>query len=609
MTHPRHRSTCPPPRPKGSPARLRLARLAPCRLAVAAVAIVAAAPLPASAQDSPTATLKLIELLIQNGTLSREAAGTLLAQAQAEARELEAARRASRTAARQPGPRVAAPAAAVAATAAAIPPPELQPGAVRVTYVPETVRKQIRDEVKTELVAEANRQGWGPANALPDWARRYTFFGDLQARAELIQNDGGNLSAFPDWNTINRGPGFNENGVDNAPLRNVTEDRSRFRLRARFGFNAKVADGVDATFRIGTGNDNSPVSTNQTLGSNSGFGKYDLWLDQAYLRFTPAEWLTLNLGRAPNPFELTDLQFDEDLNFDGVSAEARAALPLNTEGRVIAGVFPVYNTEFNFAVNNADKFESRDKYLAAVQAVGRWRLGSETGLRFGAGYFRYINIEGSRSSACDANTTSVQCDTDISRPLFVQSGNTLTPIRSISPLPDDDPEYQYYGLASKFGILSLMARLDLDRVGGFPVSLEGDYVKNLSYDRSRIEALGPVNNLSASRDASGEIVEGAYEGGDTGWMLRAVVGAREIVEPRQWNVSLAYKYLESDAVLDAFAESEFHGGGTNAQGFILAGRYGLFRNVSMGARWFSANEVSGPKYQNDVFQVDLAARF
>jgi hypothetical protein len=82
-----------------------------------------------------------------------------------------------------------------------------------------------------------------------------------------------------------------------------------------------------------------------------------------------------------------------------------------------------------------------------------------------------------------------------------------------------------------------------------------------------------------------------------------------VVERWDWNLFVAYKYLESDSVLDALTDPNFHLGGTNAKGFILGGDLGLARNLYLAARWFSATQVSGVPYSNDVLQVDLNARF
>ena len=76
-----------------------------------------------------------------------------------------------------------------------------------------------------------------------------------------------------------------------------------------------------------------------------------------------------------------------------------------------------------------------------------------------------------------------------------------------------------------------------------------------------------------------------------------------------WAVSAAYRYLESDAVVDAFADSDFGLGGTNLKGYILSGTLYVWTNVYLRARWLSANSIVGPTYRADVFQLDLAARF
>jgi hypothetical protein len=62
-------------------------------------------------------------------------------------------------------------------------------------------------------------------------------------------------------------------------------------------------------------------------------------------------------------------------------------------------------------------------------------------------------------------------------------------------------------------------------------------------------------------------------------------------------------------VPDAFTDSDFHLGGTNARGFIVGGSLGLARNTWLGLRWLSANEVTGAPYSVDVVQLDLSTEF
>jgi hypothetical protein len=67
--------------------------------------------------------------------------------------------------------------------------------------------------------------------------------------------------------------------------------------------------------------------------------------------------------------------------------------------------------------------------------------------------------------------------------------------------------------------------------------------------------------------------------------------------------------VETDAVVDGFADSDFGGGGTNAKGFTLGGNVSVSNRVWFGVKFMSSDEVSGPTYQNDTFQFDINGRF
>lgn len=76
-----------------------------------------------------------------------------------------------------------------------------------------------------------------------------------------------------------------------------------------------------------------------------------------------------------------------------------------------------------------------------------------------------------------------------------------------------------------------------------------------------------------------------------------------------WQVYGAYKRLGSDAVVDAYTDSDFHLGGTDAKGWILGGNYGLDKNAWLSVRWLSANEITGLPLAIDVLMLDLNAKF
>lgn len=562
-----------------APQRFRLGALALALASLCAGPALAQNPPPDASKISPEVTLKLIDLLVAKGVLSREQADDLIREASASA----------------------------AATARA-PAYQTQPGAVVVPYVPELVRQQIKDELRAEVVQQAKAEGWAAPNALPEWTQRISVYGDLRARAEDVLNDGENYREFPNFAALNAGSGYDvTDPLSNpVPTVNTSKNRGRMRLRARLGVHAQIADWIEADLRLATGSDRSPVSTNQTLGAGGNLSKYSLWLDRAYLRLKPSDWLTADIGRAPNPFWTSDLLFDHDLSFDGVAVKTEFELDPDFRPYLNLGAFPIFNTDFDFgSTQRVDKASSRDKWLYGVQAGADWKFDDEVSLKFGLGYFLFDKINGERSTPCLAPTSRDVCDTDLSRPQFQQFGNTMFAIRDIVPASGapDGPQLQYFGYASEFGVANLHAALEIASFDPVKVVVEADVVKNLKYDGKRIGALGPLNNFKPNLEPL------QHDGGDSGYYVNLLVGQPKIAKAWDWNASIGYKRLESDAVPDAFTDSDFHLGGTNARGFIVGGALGLARNTWLGLRWLSANEVTGAPYSVDVVQLDLSAEF
>ena len=597
-------------------------RLAPALLPGAVLlAAVCAASAPAAAQGEDSATVRLIQLLIAKGILSKGQAASLLDQAQTEA---HAARRAPRT-------------PAAAGTAAALPAPDVPKGTVRVTYVPPIVRDQIARQVRDEVLTEEERQGYAAPNALPEWTKRITVYGDIRLRGERDLQDPGNKNntetgsyPFTDYNALNAGSPFDTNGGTIPPLLNTTEDRTRFRIRARLGVKAEVADWISTDIRLATGNDNSPVSENQTLGQGGNFSKYSIWLDRAYallkvpddLKYNPDASLKAYVGRFANPFWTTDLEYSDDLNFDGAAVQGVVPVTGRLKAWLTGGAFEVYNTDFNYANSLSDfsgKFPSRDKYLFGGQVGMDYAPTPTVAAKVAVGLFDYSHVQGAESSPCTIGIGLVSdvCNTDNSRPQFLQFGNTLFPIRNITAIPGVSAtdagaggssvyaNPQYFGLASRFNILDLHGRVQLTRYDPVDLELEGEYSKNLAFDRNAVVGKGPVNNFAGG--PAGE--SGPYAGGDTAWMLKVELGKPDIVRRNQWNVYLGYKHLDTDSVLDGFTDSNFHLGGTNAKGFFAGAGYGLARNTYLALHYYAATSVVGPKYANDVVQLDLNSKF
>lgn len=554
-----------------------------------ALAAAGAAALPGAAAAAPApsenATINLIRLLVQQGVLKANQAEALVAQAEAEAK-------AARAAPQDRGGAVA------------------QAGDVRVPYIPQTVRDQIRDEVKAEVMVQAKAENWAQPNTFPDWVSRITIDGDVRVRDESRLYSGSNSNEIVDFAKLNsKGPyDLNRNTNNNyPPMLNTREDRrNQLRIRARLGVRAEISESWSAGIRLATGSDDSPVSTSQTLGG--GMGKKDIWLDQAYLTYRPTKWATVTGGRIANPFESTDMLFSNDLNFDGVAAIFKQ--PLEGRDVTLFGTLGAFSTEYGSNGWNSSSFsegKSEDKWLLAAQAGADWKIDNRNSVRGALAYYHFDNIAGRRSSACSPWAGQENCDTDWSRPAFMQKGNTLFLLRNITsnPLdPANTPQPQYVGLASKFDLLDLNLRWDTRVFDGLGLRLNANYIRNLAYSKGKMWSRSQGNIVNNFGD------NGEVESGPNAWMLQATLGRSfDMKEKGDWLAFVGYKYIQPDALPDAFNDSSFHQGGTNARGYYIGGSYAFDKNVYGVLRWMSTREVYGAPLSIDTMQFEINARF
>ncbi|MFB9262978.1 putative porin [Bradyrhizobium erythrophlei] len=591
-------------------------------LATAAAVLLALAA-PAAAQDEPAqpakrptvsrnaapssnATVNLINLLVKQGVLGEDQAAALIKQADDEA---YIARQATRDAtAKAEGAEKKATNAADAVS---------PPGTKRVTYVPEIVKKQLRDEIRAEVMAKAEKENWASPGKYPEWAQRIRFYGDIRARYEgdFFPRGNGPLQNFNATNTGNPFLEDNANAINPyfPPTYNTNQDRERFRFRARLGADVDLFEGFSAGLRIATGENSSPVSTNQTFGANGGnFSKYALWLDRAFVKYQPVQDVVGSVGRFDNPFwSPTDLAWYKDLGFDGFAIQAKHEVAEGFTPFFVGGAFPVFNTDLNAGLNISTlsgpiKSPSRDKWLFGGQGGFGARFDPETSLTMAVAYYDFTNVRGQLSSPCLVATASDICDTDLLRPPFAQKGNTYMRLRNIPTLtsPVTTLNYQYYGLASDFRPLVASAELDFAQFNPIHIILDAEYVWNTAFNRAAVSAIA-VNNLGPTTTGA----PGPFNGGNQGWLARLTVGNKEIKHLWDWNAHVGYKYLESDAMVDAFVDSDFGLGGTNLKGYFIGGNLGLGENVWASVRWMSANGIAGLPYAVDVVQLDLNARF
>lgn len=419
----------------------------------------------------------------------------------------------------------------------------------------ENISMEVKSSINSQMEEKSKdiKDIGAKVSKLPEWLNRFRLYGDMRLRYE--------------------GQFFDKNNGDFVQPSNPTQlmnsktDRNMLRVRARLGFLAKVTEGVDATLALATGNTTNPVSTNQTLGDS--LNKKTITLDQANLRWKPLDSLVLWGGRFPNPWFSTDMVWDRDINFDGIAVQYQPKLSDSWGLFLNGGAFPIQEVEFS----------AHDKWLLGVQGGFSYTQADKLRARLGVAYYHFTNTVGV------VNDPAVPNATDWSAPGFQQKGNTLM---DIDPSTGIKTAY-----ASKFSELNVTASLDLGYWDPVHIVLEADYVNNLGFNKNDVDA------------RTGSDVKEETEG----YRFGVSVGYPVIKEFGDWKASLVYKYLESDAVMDAFTDSDFHLGGTNAKGWIIGADFGLTKNVWISPRWYTTNEISGPKYSIDIFQLDLNGKF
>jgi polyhydroxyalkanoate synthesis regulator phasin len=425
---------------------------------------------------------------------------------------------------------------------------------IKARFLRKLSLERVTDDIGANLRQDLHNQVEERIVPVPEWTRRFKLGGDIRLRYE---GDffGNNNADF-------------ENPSNTSTLFNSQVNQQRFQIRARLAVTAQVNDQVEAGIGLATVSGSEPQVSNTT---NFGdfFNNQSFMLNLAYLKWTPSPMVTVWGGRFPSPWFYSDLVWSPSLNFDGMALSLTPRITSNIDLFLTGGAFPV--EQYNFTSHN--------KWLYAGQVGMRFQNKEKLTAKMAVAYYFFDNMTGI------ANSPSNPSAYNWTAPEFQQKGNTLFDISTTSTIVT--------AYASKFHELDAIGTLDLGYWDPVRVVLLADYVNNLGFNQSIVNAL------------TGTYVQKETEG----YQFGVTIGYPQTVAFGQWNTYLFYKHLESDAVVDAFADPDFHLGGTNAKGWQTAINFGLYKNTWMTARWLSANEISGPPLSIDVFQLDINARF
>lgn len=313
------------------------------------------------------------------------------------------------------------------------------------------------------------------------------------------------------------------------------DNRSRFRYRARLGFDKRLNDWLKVGFRLASGAANDPRSTNQTLGSDTDFERDAINIDRAFAELTPPGYAgfvsRLTAGKIPNPFVWSHgfdgLIWDNDINPDG--AALMLTRPLGEEAALFATVGALIDDE-----NSA----GADPKVFAGQVGGTVKLGSawETGAR--ASLYEWRSLDNAFISRAQF-------------PPYGGGGNLSNAF--------DDGDAR---------IADLSAFLGFSGLEDWPVTLTGTVIQNFTADD--------------------ELVGGVPAGEeDLAWGGGIMVG-----DKKRWvQIAGGWYHVEANSVVALFTDSDLFDGFTNRQGWTVNATRQLWNNVDLRLVFFDSDSI------------------
>ena len=382
---------------------------------------------------------------------------------------------------------------------------------------------------------------------------------------------------------------FEQNSADSPEY----TDRNRYRLRFRLGVTASLWDNFDVGLRLATGNPavangtlvgGQPITANQDL--NSLESRKFIWVDAAYAKWTPINTATSGfsamLGKFDNPFVLSPMVWDSDINPEG-AAFTFSVSPFQKHTIKGIGAFIVLDeiNQRSGAIPGLNP--SSDPYIFGGQLLeeSKWTENFETTLGIAA-----FNISNKGSLV------------GLTEP-YVNSGTSRVPLAG---LPAGAAGPLRYNMNPVIGSASATYKLASMPMypGKFPIKLSGEYMYNPG---------APDNNM--------------------GWRAGLTLG--KAGKKKGWEVNYRYQFLEGDAWFDALTDDDngaFYGtthpslantgktsgwfGGTNVKGHLIQGTYSFTDYMNFTFTYYLNDliiEAPGKNSDAAHFMADLMWKF
>jgi len=324
--------------------------------------------------------------------------------------------------------------------------------------------------------------------------------------------------------------------------------RNRLRFRLRFGIKKTWLDEqLEVGFRLASGSCPAANSTNQSFDDH--FTEKPVWIDLAYAKYRP-NWLkglTVIGGKMENPLVHTDLIWDSDVNPEGLWVQYAHAFN-SFEPFANVGYWILDENYYSPTGIDTDPHTLRDVILFTYQVGFHWAITKDIKWTCAGTYYDYDHY-------------------DVS--FWDDGGNHEVDGRLMAR------QFHMINFTNKVGF----KLLDLPWKAYFDIVCNcGEQDRDTDYDDQGV-----------------------------GYAVGLKVGKNK--KKGDWSVGYKYAYIEANCTPGAFNDSDF--GGTNRKGHVWSGVYNLTDFLTVGARVFWTEPVTGPHDdERDVLtQVDLVWSF
>ncbi len=404
--------------------------------------------------------------------------------------------------------------------------------------------KDLREESDNDF-----KTAFQAKTGMPDWVTGYSFNGSFRGRFE--QFSGNNATAV---------------------------DKSRERYRLFLGATVSMKDGLEAGFRIGSGDtkgslaQGNPLSQNSTMGNN--WSDKGLYVDLAYGKWTPingGDWkLSFTVGKMERDVVFgnsTWMVIDPDLTPEGAVVQA---------GYTINNKHSITFTGAGLVLASGIGGTTRQPTMGGGQVLWNAKWTEKWSSVLGASVFAIVNPE----QLSNANVTQIN------------QGNTRN-------LATGAPMYNFTPI---IGDASVTYKLDSFPLydGAFPITFKGEVMNNPG---------APNNN--------------------NGYWVGVILGKSGT--KHTWDLTYRYEYLESDAWYDQLEDDDNSAyyqaapagggsggyiGGTNIKGHFIKLNYSLTDSLVVSASCYlndlinpTVNGTKEPQSSAMHFFADLMWKF